>query len=62
MFRRKTPPEVVQKNRQADKLKATIVNRSNKITTETANLNKLLFDSPITFRFFVGTGGEKRHD
>lgn len=62
MFRRKTPPEVIQKNRQADKLKATIVGRSLRVTNETAELNKLLLDSPITFRFFVGTGGEKRHD
>lgn len=61
MFRRKTHPIVEQKKIQAEKLVVTIVGKSNKVENEVEKLNKLLIDSPITFKFFVGTGGEKRH-
>jgi hypothetical protein len=59
-FKVKHNPRVVEKNRQAEEIKAEIVERADKVSRETERLNKLMRANGYTLMILIATGGDNR--
>lgn len=60
MFWRKVPPVVEQKNKEAEKLKAQILQGPKKVEKESQRLIDLLVADGITLKILYATGAGRR--
>lgn len=60
-FRKKLPKSVIDNERQAERLKARIIAKPQRLEKDAQKLNDLLLADGITLKIFYASGGDRRH-
>lgn len=60
-FKKKLPESVIDNERQAERLKARIIAKPQRLEKDAQKLNDLLLADGITLKIFYASGGDRRH-